>query len=93
MAEGEGMSFMEEYRALEAAVKDFDQRCVDLTTISDADLNDLEDSRLPLYRLHMQAYEERLRRLEIRAEERAREQRRLMAWYGCHLPGEDELCD
>ena len=85
------MSFIDEYRALEAAVKDFDHQSVDLTILSDSDLHELESSRLPLYRLHEQAYKERLRRIDKRAEEHRKEQEQLKARYGYHFPDKEEL--
>ena len=85
------MSFIDEYRALEAAVKDFDHQSVDLTILSDSDLHELESSRLPLYRLHEQAYKERLRRCEIQMETRRKEQERLKARYGYRYPEKEEL--
>ena len=88
------MSFIEEFHQLEQAVSDFDSRPVNLTDIqmlSDADLDALETSRLPLYRLHEQAYKERLRRCEIQIEVQRKEQERLKARYGYRYPEKDKL--
>ncbi|MBR1642140.1 MAG: hypothetical protein IJ683_07450 [Butyrivibrio sp.] len=79
------MSFMEEYRALLQAVEDFDHQSVDLTTLSDADLHELETSRLPLFNLHDQAYKESQRRADEYNRERREEQERLKARYGYYF--------
>lgn len=83
------MTFIEEYRALLQAVKDFDDQSIDLTTLSDSDLRELETSRLPLYSLHEQAYKERLRRCEIEKAEWQKREEKLRERYGYARPGED----
>ena len=82
---------IDEFRELEKSVKDFDHRSFDLTVLSDAELNEIESSRLPLYHLRDLAYKERLRRCEIREKERAKEQARLKARYGYHFPDKETL--
>ena len=66
--------FIEEYRALVAAVEAFDHRDVDLTTLTDKEVDELDNTRLPLYSLTRRAYEERLRRIEVERQEEQEEQ-------------------
>ena len=74
--------FIEEYRALVAAVEAFDHRDVDLTTLTDKEVDELDNTRLPLYSLTRRAYEERLRRIEVERQEEQEEQDRRWARYG-----------
>ena len=82
---------IDEFRELEKSVKDFDHRSFDLTVLSDYELNEIEESRLPLYHLHDLAYKERLRRCELAEEERAKEQARRKARYGYYFPDKETL--
>ena len=95
--------FIEEYRALVAAVEAFDHRDVDITTLTDQEIYEIERSRLKLYSLHERAYEERLRRIEIRRQEQQKEQDRRRERYGYYFKehnrkpgvggGENEITD
>ena len=77
--------FIEEYRALVAAVEAFDHRDVDLTTLTDQEIYEIERSRLKLYSLHERAYEERLRRIEIEQQRQQEEQERRRERYGYYF--------
>ena len=77
--------FIEEYRALVAAVEAFDHRPIDLTTLTDQEIYEIERSRLKLYSLHERAYEERLRRIEVERQRQQEEQDRRWARYGYYF--------
>ena len=81
------MSFIEEYRALEAAVKDFDHRysSFDFSTLSDNDLHEASKIRLTPWSVNGKIGQEQMDRASSHNEERRKEYERLKARYGYYF--------
>ena len=81
------MSFIEEYRALEAADKDFDHgySSFDFSTLSDDDLREASKMRLMPWSVKGKIGQEQMDRASRHKEERRKENERLKARYGYYF--------